>query len=1033
MKLKRIICLFLVLLLALPACGKTDNDPNGETPSSDPSSSESTVVKGDISTYQQQFIADIVRPVSSSDAVRNKEYVVSDEKVEQLIALLDSIIASPELTDMLGIDIFGMIQSAVSGIYSDSLINTIIQYLFPMVELEFAKVWADIPEEMEIKDVDTGVSVVPKANVTATLNVDPIEKSLTQIEFYIFPTTLADILPEQYGEVIEKLRLAATPCIYNKETGVLTSPWEDEVLLDAEGKLDLKWGVTDRDSFVDAVSAALKGVEPLLLALLCNKYCDNRGNIGTGVGRAAVLKDTIKLDMDITAIELVLTASANSGYNNTVAPIFEAFGLTAPDGNSFSSVREIVEDGIIVPITNLLNTALSSPVSFILSALPNLAYAIEGGLITPLLSMLKTDIFYTSNADYTVDIAGEGRMTDAYKADAPIKINMGEMIDLGEMGIDLSSLNGLLSVVTDALGFSLPAIDGAKLAQLGELTWHDTVRTDWTYTGVQNSQAARITANKADVLLFLIDYVFEVLKSPEITDAVFGLLGADGLSDTVSSILNGVLAAPDMAVAALTELLIPQSYTAPSGIAWKTVSVSETGVAPLYTSYWTAEKANYMRENLISLVDNVLSLADMEIAGVKAESVSGLIDGLISSICTADTVNSLAKTISDAISGLGLPSMITDLLKNKLGINLNYWSSFNASFADGDTDGFSQSVASMIAPIQSLIDFLLLGKDISVSLASADGGSVELVRLHGSNAYASAVIPLLEAFGITNIPTLAEMQGNSKNLVPFILNSVFGVLNEIKTDPINKLFGILPDLLLFIHSGGLTGAVNNLLYSVDLLLDVIRPIYDINIASLINFDIRFNNTDVLALLSGLISDLLKDELGIEVSLNLTTEQVFNDLISGEIESFVSANGQTAYRINAESVNKNDMLTVIFDFLLNELLFSDNTSKYLSFAKEQLGLSDTVFGYLEKIVPALKTADETYPGSGKAMIFWVFFAADSITDAIGSGNTTLLGIVGALMGRGSSDARNFARTELTKDITNDGFANMLFGILKPLFS
>ncbi|MCH5197324.1 MAG: hypothetical protein J1E34_00320 [Oscillospiraceae bacterium] len=1034
MKMKRLLCLFLVLLLALPACGKTkapsDPSSDGDSPDSEPSYSEIPEVKSDISVYQQSFIADIVRPVSSADVARNKEYVVSDDKVETIISLIDGAINSPDLENLIGVNIGETVKSLISGVYSDSLINTIVSFLYPLVANEFTKVWAGLPKDMSIKGVDTGVAVVPKANVNATLDIQPIEYSLKQIDFYIFPSTLAEILPEQYSEAAEKLRLAVTPSLYDKENDVITSPWDDAVLFNENGDLDLNWGVTDRESFIDAASAALKGLEPLLLAILCNKAVDNHGIIGSGDGYAAVIFDILKLDMKITAIELVLTCTANSGYNNTVAPIFEALGLTAPDGDSFSSVRDIVERGLIIPIENLLDTMLKAPVSFILSALPNIAYAIEGGLVSPLLSMLKTDIAYTANAEYTVQIAGDGRMDGAYKADKPIKIDVGEMLDLESMGIDLSSLNGLLSFVAEKLNFTLPPIEGAKLATLGEVTWHDTVRNDWTYTGVQNSQAAYIKANKADVLLFLLDYVFNLLGSDGIKDA---LLGAIGDSEAVSSIINNVLSNPNTVIAAVTELLVPQSYTSSAGINWKSVSPSGSAASMLYTPFWTEAKADYMLNNLSSLIDNILSLVGLEIAGVKAGSLSELIDGLLASVVTADTLNNLAKTISDAISGLGLSSTITDLLKNMLGIDLGYWNSFSASFADGDRDAFAKSVANMISPIQSLLDFLLLGQDIAVSLSTAEGGSNELIRLHGSNAYSTAIIPLLEAFGITNIPSISEMKADSKRLIPFVVDSVFGVLDEVKADPINKLFGVLPNLLYFIYSGGLTSTVNNLLFSVDVLLDVIRPIYDINISSLIDFDIRFEKTDVMTLLSGLISDLLRDKLGIDIAINLTTAQVFNALVSGETESFTSANGRTAYRINEQTVNKRDMLTVIYDVLLNELLFSDNTPKYLNFAKEKLGLSDSIFGYIEKIVPALKEADENYPGSGKALIFWIFFAAESITGAIGSSDSSVTGIITALVGSGSPEKCAFARSELFNDITNEGFANILFGILKPLFS
>ena len=134
-----------------------------------------------------------------------------------------------------------------------------------------------------------------------------------------------------------------------------------------------------------------------------------------------------------------------------------------------------------------------------------------------------------------------------------------------------------------------------------------------------------------------------------------------------------------------------------------------------------------------------------------------------------------------------------------------------------------------------------------------------------------------------------------------------------------------------------------------------------------------------------------------------------------------------------SVNKNDILSVIYDFLLGEILFSERTPAYLQFAKDKLGLSDFIVNYLTNAAPAIKNAEQTYPGAGKALVFWVFFAADSLVGASGGGNNNLLGIVAALMGSGTADARAFAASELTKDIRNEGFASMLLDVLKPLVS
>ena len=245
---------------------------------------------------------------------------------------------------------------------------------------------------------------------------------------------------------------------------------------------------------------------------------------------------------------------------------------------------------------------------------------------------------------------------------------------------------------------------------------------------------------------------------------------------------------------------------------------------------------------------------------------------------------------------------------------------------------------------------------------------------------------------------------------------------------------LLPNLLCFIKFGGLTSVMDNLLYSVNLVLDIIRPIYDVDLYSLVDFDLRFEKTDPIPLVMDLLSGVLKKELGVDIKFSFTTDTLFNALNTGTVETFTSANGQTSYRVNEASINKADMLTVVYDYLLTELLFSDNTQTYLAFAKDKLSLDDRVYGYVEKILPALKDSDAQYPGSGKALIFWVFFAAEAVVGAAGQngGTDDILGLITTLMGSGNEAKREFAKTELRADLGKEGISGTLGNILKALF-
>ena len=1052
---KRIIAVLLVisLLLSLFAgCGKkkeeeapagpaaedTVPDKEAETPEEEPE----PLADYDFSTYEQQYMDDLVREVSSKDRVRNKDYVVDDIKLEKVIDTLDFALGSNELKSLANLDLHKTLDDLVSKIYTNDIINLAVQYLYPLVEKEFAKVWSGLPESIDMDDVSTGVPVAKTARVNAALHIMDIEQSMEAIQFYLFPTTLAKQLPEQYSKVAEKLSQATSKSRWDPETETMYTPWEDEVLLTEDGKLDLDWGVHDRESFIDAISAALYGVEPLLLALIANKKCDNTGKIGTGDGHAMLLKDKIKLKMTIDTIDLNLTATANPGYNNVLVPIFEALDLTAPDGNTFESLRDVVEKGLVEPIEQLVDRVSDAPVTFILRALPNIARAIESQLIVPLLSMLRTEINYTTNAYYTVQIIGEkiainGSMNDAYKSDEPIKINVGEMIDLSSMGIDLSSLNGLLALAEDPLGVKLPEIDGEKLASLGTLVWRDTVRDAATYKQLEEGKAAYIKANRGDVLQFLLEYVFNGLKEDEtLLPTIMEKVGNGAeLPAMVTDILNTALESPADVLAAITELIVPQQYDEPASVKWKNVGPAANNAASLYNDFWTHEKAGYMTSHLPTLIDGVLGMVAPEIAGVKATSLKQLLNGLIGSLIKASTLNDLAKKLSDTLSGVDLPEGVGDLLKNSLGIDLNYWDGYNASFPDGDRAGFKSALAELLKPAESLLTFLLSDQDLSVKLSKDGGKTSELVTLSGYDGYAYALIPLLEALGAKNLPSPDVFKADPSRTVSHIVDALFSIIDGLLADPYGKLVTLIPNLLAFLRFGGLTSAIDNLMYPINLLLDIIRPVFDFDITSLLDFDIRFEKTDPIKLLSTFLSDTLKDSLGVRVTFDFTTQKLYNALNTGKVESFVSANGKKAYRINAASINKEDMLTVVYDFLLKELLCSKNTPAYLALIKDKLGVDEKIFSYIEKIVPAIGEAETKYPGSSKALVFWVLFIFESYLGAkVDAGeDADTLKIVLKMIGNNDAEKTKFATSELAKDLTNPGFAKAFGIILKPLLS
>jgi hypothetical protein len=146
--MKKGICILLALLLvvlpALTACGKnkTDGDVSTTEAGAVPAGTDTAkpAVKADISGYTPTEIADIVRAPVATDKLRDRDYVVDDEKAETLIALLDAAVTSPGTQRALGLDIDKLIDGVFEKVFSDATVNMIVQILIPMVEREFQKV-----------------------------------------------------------------------------------------------------------------------------------------------------------------------------------------------------------------------------------------------------------------------------------------------------------------------------------------------------------------------------------------------------------------------------------------------------------------------------------------------------------------------------------------------------------------------------------------------------------------------------------------------------------------------------------------------------------------------------------------------------------------------------------------------------------------------------------------------------------------------------------------------------------------------------
>ena len=874
-------------------------------------------------TFYELKMADIEREDTIDDTFRqntNKdedpvgEYITTDAQIEKIIKVIDTALTNPAITGALGLDLSKILTDAVEGaIISDGFINTVVDLLYPLVLKEFGKVFAnDLPEEASGQKV--------------TYNKGLYEV-FTDAKFAVYPDLLAKELgksprAEVYADTISRLKAAyedaktmypgvgakGNDAYKTKDTpeadgkySLEKTAWDSMEIRDEGGKLNLVWGVDAakeagktgaelKELFYQTFDDAVEGLKPLLCALIANEAW-----YAKQTGLASAMGGSIKVDLE-------LGATANSGYANLIVPIFEALGLSYTSVSTVENTYTTYSDdvaaiikAILDPIFTLVDKIGKAPLDTILGILPNLCYALSAGMVTPLLSMLKTKITYLAPVSCSMVDAPTGG----------VDIDVGTMLDIPILDdINAEGINALLSL----LGIDgLDPINQAWLACLGELTQINTQRKEFVYSSenLGAGKAYHVVANKADVLTYLAEYL---LGNLDTLLAAFGIIDApadegntgagdaeegdcdcesscDSSCDTESSepkelspivedLLENLSTNPKAAMAAIVELFNFSEYETKMLYDWFNGTNYEAstvvGFNPATEIYldvdndWTREKAEYLYTNLETIINAVIAMlpaneegedatetvAEGEEVEEAAKTLGTMLEGLIGDLYSDETLTALARILGkldlnallaggteeapaegeEAAEGaLDINALIKDLLGIDLGEfataygdipskeeNPEYVHNFGVNAATDKKAAFINELVAMLAPLNKVLDFLLTGGDLTVFDGEAK------VTLYGSDGYNTAIIPLLEALGCTPVAA-----ATGSDALKATLNALVAKIDALIANPVDTIFGLLPGLVYFLTSNGLSTAAQNLLKPALVVIETVRPIIDV--------------------------------------------------------------------------------------------------------------------------------------------------------------------------------------------------------------
>lgn len=1003
----------------------------------------------DIKIYRDDDIDEFFRENDDHNDDGKGDYEVTENNVEKIIDILEAALKDEKIASLLGslinkdengnptgepFDIGSLISGLLDGIYSDALLNTIIQFVYPAVSNEFVKVWATLPNFLDMPDMK--ITDDYSGDVYVNLYIDSVESATEGLSLPLFPTGLAAAIKQNYpqfsaaADILAKATTKARCAVDADNKAIpetLVTPWTDAVLFtnktDADGNviyddegnttqvLALDWGIDEaenkKERFLEAASAALYGLEPLLLAILCNKEMSRYDNyVGYGEGTLNDLTIYVTVNNAIVygrSVNLTLSATANDGYNNVIAPLFELLGVKAPNGRNFNSVRDVLEKGLLEPLDKVIEKLEANPIRTILDILPNLAYAAEADLLLTKLDYLETLLKYSAGAVIDLDlnpsnlgsllntaiigglVAGalegliEGLadgvvwsdnviknfvLTDVYKGELEVKL--AEFLDIGSLlgGVDLSNFAGLWGMITGLIGMDLPCPDAALLSTLGELVEIDTVRSKKAYTGGTDGKAYHIKANRADVLQYLLKYV--------LSSGLLSSLVAEP-SELVATIFSKLEERPGDAVAAIVELFNQQSYPAKnyswySGTAYgeNVLGNSANAIYLNPENDWTKEKAEYLYENIDELLTSVLTMAGVEFD--LGATISDAINGLL----TDKTLTSLAALLAkldlnallagdeeadanepetveegEEVTG-GEPTSpaldVNGLVKDLLGIDLSEFATKYGTIAealeadaeyvydfgvDAGTRSFAAALSEMFAPLAKVLDFILEGGNLVITLGD------EEITLLGSEGYNNGFIPLLEALGC-DVKALEE----SDNALELVINTLVGRIETlIEGDVIKNIIDLLPGVLYYITSNGLSTSVLNLLQPVLVIVDTINPIVDVmsiingieigeegekkTLSELLGGELNIERLDI-----NFILKLVKSLSGLDLTklANVIYDACYNLCV--EYDSVSTLANQTTWKKGAYNANfdQADMLTVILSFVLEWATVEDNAAK-----------------------------------------------------------------------------------------------------------
>lgn len=698
---------------------------------------------------------------------------------------------------------------------------------------------------------------------------------------------------------------------------------------------NVKWGVTDRASFIDALGSALNGLNSVLRAALSGDVLE--GQVKLGILPLATVKIT-----------------GCNAYADIVLPLLQHIGANAITVEEYKAGDSTVEmlGNILNPLLDRVDSMTSgSPLTDIVDLLPTIGYVITNQLHVTAIQKLVVSIGISDAMDWVTWYTTQ--------------VNVGDLVlDAMPQIKDAAGINDLLesAITSQVPGFVWSDIDFELLSTLGK------------YTAVDNANGGKsfeIDAYRADVLVTVLRYALDTARANK--TLLVDMIG----DETVAGLLDTVFAMDNDEIISFLFSLFSPNYDL----------VNYEYNTPAIEKYKVDYGTQFTKEQIAQLVPTLDTLVGTLLPG-------GLQSLISSNLYTNNIVNTLVKEAYSAIEGAGAevsqvlgllgvdvtPKGLASLLTEKEFATAkaafekaDSWADVDFSkvsygFTDGDRDGFTNALVAVLRPVSSLLDFILTDENLVL---------FDAVTLKGGNGYNTAIIPLLEALGCTDIKTYDEYKksvaADHDNLILDILNPILDLVEGIAATPIDGLTKILPNIAYFVDSNNVSVFVANLIAPVNSLL------------AQAGFDITkeldvLNDIDLDELLNGLLAQVLPENINIVLS-NIDLHKV---AALGTLTDFTSKRVDADGKFVASKkivADQADVLVTVLRYILGLLQIEENYNT----------VNDLLAGLLPEnmtgIVTSILDMAKADPDSAIALIVGILVGEDGGDSGDGSDDTT----------------------------------------------